>query len=469
MNAFLLAPPISRHHVSLFPRHPPVVMATLAAVLRASGARVTAMDAFLEALSAAETAQRIAETNPDVLVILPNDVARETPADVTAEITRTVHRSVKSVTMLAAGVGNASWMRDLLIVAPELDAALVGDPEEAVAAVVAQLANGEDWRSHPACIARGAETEGVQSAAVRELDSLPVPAWDLLPLDKYVVLPHRREGGIEYPLLASRGCYWNGCEFCQDLACVKSPLYRMRSPESVVSEMADASRRWGASHFLFHDAVFPTRLPWLKEFLSCRRDAGLESTTWFCMARADHVTRQGLQVMKEAGCANVCYGLETGSDHLLARMNKGHDIATSRKAVEWTAAAGINVSATFIFGFPGETVREAAQTMELATSLPIDFAQFLLTKWHQVPLKYLGEGTLSEAWELTQYDYRGMVFVPTGYGSLERLKLVRSLAYARFYMRPKFVLRTLARIRSWSDVTRYVKGGATLVSAMLNR
>ena len=469
MKVFLLAPPISSQRVSLFPRHPPVIVATLAASLRASGADVSALDAFLESLSADETAQRIVDNEPDVLVILPNDVARETPAEVTAEVTRLVRGLAGSIIMVAAGVGNADWMKDLLTAAPSLDGALVGDPEEAVPAVVAALERGEDWRSHSSALSRGDGAGEAEPAAVRELDSLPIPAWDLLPLDQYTVLPHRREGGVEYPLLASRGCFWNGGEFCQDLACVKSPLYRVRSPESVVAEMADASRRWGSSHFLFHDAVFPTRVPWLEQFLAHRKAAGLEDTTWFCMARADHVTREGLQLMKEAGCANVCYGLETGNEELLSRMNKGHDLATSRRAVEWTAAAGINVSATFIFGFPGETIHMAAQTIALATSLPIDFAQFLLTKWHQVPRSYLAEGTLSEAWELTQYDYRGMVFVPTAYGSLDRLKMVRSLAYARFYMRPKFVLRTLARIRSWSDVRRYVKGGTTLVSAMLNR
>ena len=136
MNVLILAPPISRRRVSLFPRHPPVIMATLAAALRERGSLVTAIDAFLEGLSADDAARRVVDNDPDVLVVLPNDVARETPAEVTAQVTRMVRSRADGVTMLAAGVGNEGWMRDLLRAAPALDGALVGDPEETVPAVV---------------------------------------------------------------------------------------------------------------------------------------------------------------------------------------------------------------------------------------------------------------------------------------------------------------------------------------------
>ena len=359
------------------------------------------------------------------------------------------------------------WLQNLVAAADYLDGAVLGDPEVGVLDVVAALQKGADWTDVASVLTRvGGHCP--EAAVVRNLDKLPVPAWDLVCLPDYVVLPHRRLRGLEYPLFASRGCYWNRCNFCQDLACVKSPAYRTRSPESVANEMALAVNDLGATHFLFHDAVFPTRVTWLRRFSAALDDMGFRGT-WFCMARADNVSPEALALMRQAGCVNVCYGLETGDAGLLGRMDKGHGLDEARRAVRWSREAGLQVSATFIFGFPGETVNMASDTVEFAIELNVDYAQFLLVKWHQVPEAYLGEGEFIEEWELTQYDYRGMVFVPHAYGSLARLKLVRSYAYARFYLRPGFLLRTASRIRSMSELRRYLVGGATLFSAMLNR
>jgi radical SAM superfamily enzyme YgiQ (UPF0313 family) len=173
--------------------------------------------------------------------------------------------------------------------------------------------------------------------------------------------------------------------------------------------------------------------------------------------------------MKSCGATGVAYGLESGSPEILVRMNKGHDVETGRRAVALTREAGLDPAATFVFGFPGETPALARETVELACSLPLAFAQFLLVKWHQVPEAWLGDGTLVEDWDLSQFDYRGMVFVPSAYGTLGRLRFARSYAYARFYARPRYVLGMAAKVRSLHDARRYVDGARTLVSAILNR
>jgi len=469
MKVVIIAPPVSDSGVSIFPRHPPLLAALLAASVRQTGAEVAVLDAFLENLSVDDSLERIDVEHPDLVVLMPNDVARETPAALTAEICRRYRRKGGKAVLLAAGVGSSAWMTGLVRDAPYLDGAVAGDPEEAVSAIVLSMLEGSgDWRDLPYVISRSLPGKPPAEAVVEDLDRLPYPAWDLIPPGDYVVLPHRRLRGVEYPILASRGCYWNRCRFCQDLACVKSSLYRIRSPEAVVAEMRAAVLRHDSKHFLFHDAVFPTRKDWMERFAACLSSSGLDCT-WFCMARADSVSPEVLALMKSAGCTNVCYGLETGSEELLLRMDKGHSLEDSRVAVRWTREAGMDVSATFIFGFPGETIEMAARTVDFALGLNIDYAQFLLVKWHQAPEHEPEEGTLMDEWELTQYDYRGMVFVPRAYGSLSRLKFVRSYAYARFYLRPGYLLRTAARVRSVSELKRYALGGLTLISAMLNR
>ncbi|MBM4353961.1 MAG: radical SAM protein [Deltaproteobacteria bacterium] len=460
MKVFLLSPPVSLQPLKLFPRHPPLLSAQLAAVLRSMGHRVQVLDAFLLRLGAEDVVRTLLAAAPDAVVVLPNDVARETPPEVAAGLAAAYRAAGGKAPMWVAGVGNGKWLRDLLDLAPGLSGALVGDPEPALPEL---LAGGET----PGLILPGAGTLP-EPGVVESLDALPLPAWDLFDLRSYVVLPHRRGRGLEYPLLASRGCWWNRCLFCQDLACVKSSRYRVRSPEHVVEEMEWAAKRFRARHFLFHDAVFPARREWLARFADELEQRRLE-VTWFCMTRADAVDAEVLRAMRKAGCRNVCFGLESGDDDMLRRMDKGHDTTASLRAVQEARDAGLEVSATFVLGFPGETPRQAGRTAEFAASLGLDYAQFLLVKWHQVPRDLLSAGTLVEEWDLAQYDYRGMVFVPDSYGSLARLKLARTYAYVRFYLRPAYLLRTTTKLRSKGDIRRYLAGAATLARAMLNR
>lgn len=461
-------PPIAKKSVGVFPRHPPLLAAQLAGELRRAGHHVQVLDAFAADLGVEETSARLAAEETGLVILMPNDVARETPREVTLLIAREYRRAGGSALVIVAGVGAEGWLRSLCRDAPQVDAGVLGDPELSVVAIADLLEAGKDWRVVPGAMGRWNNFTAIQAAVVEDLDVLGLPAWDLVGLARYVVLPHRKGNGIEYPILASRGCPWNKCEFCQDLACVKSPLFRVRSPESVVKEMKDAGKRFGARHFLFHDATFPTDRDWLERFVHALSDAGVVAT-WFCMTRADLVDAEKLALMRKAGCVNVCFGLESGSEEMLALMNKGHGLEASRNAVKLAKGAGLEVSATFVFGFPGETVEMARRTIELAVELRLDYAQFLLVKWHQVPTRFLGMGHMHEEWDLSQYDYRGMVFVPESYRTIGRLKFVRSYAYARFYLRPAYLLKAVSKIRSWNDVKRQVLGGYTLLHALLNR
>jgi anaerobic magnesium-protoporphyrin IX monomethyl ester cyclase len=468
MIAFLIAPPTSPHPAGVYPRHPPLLLASCAGALREAGATVHTVDAFAQDLPIHAVVSQVALLTPDLVVLLPNDVARETPAAVTAMLAGGLRRKLPEALLVAAGVGQPHWLAKLLKDVPQLDGAICGDPEEPLVAVHDLLAENGDWCTVPGAMTSSTSPVRFAGHICQELDSLPAPAWDLVQLNSYTVLAHRQRGGGEYPILASRGCFWDRCGFCQDLACVKSPVYRVRSPESVVSEMEKAIANFGASHFLFHDAVFPPRVEWLSRFSGLIIERGLK-VTWFCMARADSVSPEGLKLMAQAGCINICFGLETGSPELLAAMDKGHDLEQSRWAVRQAQLAGLEVSATFILGYPGETPATARRTVEFAIDLDVDYAQFLLVKWHQVPDHLLDAGTLHEDWELTQFDYRGMLFVPSRIGTPERLKLLRSYAYLRFYSRPGYLAKQLRKVGGLSDLRRYVSGAKTLISAMLNR
>lgn len=468
MNVLLLAPPISAHPTGIYPRHPPLLLASVAGSLEAEGAQVRVLDAFAQDLSAEQAVERVARFSPDLVVILPNDVARETPPEITAIVADGIRRRVPAATVLVAAVGQPRWLMSLLGNTPALDGALCGDPEEPVLEAYRLLGRNLDWRLASGAMYRGMPPEDVHIHVTQDLDSLARPAWGLVGLKSYTVLAHRQRLGPEYPILASRGCFWNRCGFCQDLACVKSADYRVRLPESVVLEMAEAHRSLGASHFLFHDAVFPPQEAWLTEFADQLERRGLD-ITWFCMARADSVTPDGLKTMARAGCVNICFGLESGSDRMLSAMDKGHDLAQSRQAVQWARLAGIEVSATFILGFPGESAATARQTVEFAIELDIDYAQFMLVKWHQVPSHLLAQGTLYKDWDLTQFDYRGMLFVPHAVGTPERLKLLRTYAWLRFYARPAYLLGRARQIRNTAELRRYLSGAKTLLGAVLNR
>ncbi|MBN1685197.1 MAG: radical SAM protein [Spirochaetales bacterium] len=198
-----------------------------------------------------------------------------------------------------------------------------------------------------------------------DLGRLPFPDYEGLPLDLYLspepVLP------VDF----TRGCYWGRCAFCHyGLTSSGTAPYRERPHRETAAALHASALRYGSRIFyLSGDTVSPAALEHL--FLSAKT-AGLPngSIRWASDIRAESsLTADRISFLKESGALAFSFGVESGSDTILRRMNKGLDRQTMQAVIRRVSEAGIAAEIMCFYGFPGETFAEAMETVELVNEL----------------------------------------------------------------------------------------------------
>lgn len=260
---------------------------------------------------------------------------------------------------------------------------------------------------------------------VLNLDDLPFPAYELVCASDYKL--NRlisRERPVAY-METSRGCYGK-CVYCTKS--VFGSKMRFKSPQRVVDEMAWLLS-WGYREIHIYDDNFSADMDRVCAICEKILERGLKFS-WLPRGglRVDRVNPVMLALMKRAGCYRIPFGVESGSEWVLARTGKGTTKEQAREAVRWATAAGLQTECYFMIGFPGETESDMNETIELALELDPTFAKCSVA----APLpgtemaKYL---PTTETWDCT--------FAP-------RSKLLRRKYwefYRRFYLRPQLLRR----------------------------
>lgn len=291
---------------------------------------------------------------------------------------------------------------------------------------------------------------------IKDLDILPHPARDLLPMDRYIPLPNQYLRLPVVHMTAIRGCPF-ACTFCSNNA-VFGRRIRAKSPAKTVDEIAFLKATYGAREISFWDDTMTTQRDWMMGFCDELIARKLE-ITWTGYSRVDTVDLEMLKRMKQAGCWNLFYGYEAGDQGLLDIIAKGTTLDQIRQANRWTKEAGIEVRGSFMIALPGETPELALKTIAFAKELCPDYAQFSITT------PYPGTKLWDDAQRYGELDldyrkYHGWlpVFLPHGYKDKEQILAMGKRAMREFYLRPQFIWQSLRKIRTVEDVKRYAKG-----------
>lgn len=236
------------------------------------------------------------------------------------------------------------------------DSAIVFEGEVALLQLVRALEQGADLASVPNLMYHdGSDVHINDFKAPEPASTLPVPDFDGLPLDLYLV-PAR-----VLPVSACRGCYWGRCAFC-NVGYGESCTFSERKGEQVAAEMLAQSERYDTQHFFFADEALSPRM--LRALSSCLIESGAR-LKWTCCARFEPGISSGLlHDMRRAGCRMVLYGLESGSQEVLDRMHKGTRLEIAERILREGAEAGIWNHIFFFFGFPGESEEQAQETIQ---------------------------------------------------------------------------------------------------------
>jgi radical SAM superfamily enzyme YgiQ (UPF0313 family) len=192
---------------------------------------------------------------------------------------------------------------------------------------------------------------------VANLDDLPRPAYDLLPLDQYSTPFSAPDHVIS--MVTSRGCSYR-CAFC-DASVVLGRRYRAHSAERVVAEIRHLVTEFGIREVLFKDSEFTLSRTRVERFCDLMVAEGAP-VTWTCSARVNCVDGPLLRKMAAAGCRVIQFGVESADPAVLELLNKRVTLDKVREAFRAARAAGIDTVANLMVGSPGETWDSIAAT-----------------------------------------------------------------------------------------------------------
>lgn len=204
-------------------------------------------------------------------------------------------------------------------------------------------------------------------------NSLPAPNYQGLPYDKYVsfldvVNPmHRMWTDKRWnKLTISHGCYWRQCSFC-DVSLDYIGNYQNSTADLLVDKIEKIIEDTGITGFHFVDEAAPPKM--CKALSKALLERGVKITWWTNIRFEKTFNYELCELMAEAGCIAVTGGLEVASDRLLAKMNKGVDIAQVSRVTNNFSKNGIMVHAYLMYGFPTETQQETIDSLEVVRQL----------------------------------------------------------------------------------------------------
>ncbi len=291
---------------------------------------------------------------------------------------------------------------------------------------------------------------------IKDLDSLPFPARHLLPhVSSYSPTPASYRKLPQAHVMTTRGCSF-GCTFCD--RSIFGRTYRERSAKNVLSEVDRLVREYGVKEIKFFDDNFTLNRKRLYEICRGMRDRKIG---WCCLTRVNAVDREMLRFMKRCGCWQVLFGIESGDQETLDRLQKGTKIEEIERAVRWAQEAGLNIRADFLIGAPGETRKTVRKTLDFAKRLNVDFAHF--NKFTPYPGTEIYDELTREGYSFdfskscSQLDHSIVLYSPKGMRKDELSRLV-DRAHKEYYLRPRYMIRQLLGIRSYLDVQRMMRG-----------
>lgn len=438
-----------------FGHAPPLGLGYIASYLERDGHVVKILDASALELDMEGTLDAIDVFDPDLvgITVLTNY------ADVAKSLATGIKERRPDTTTVLGGPHATYFYTEILQDMPGFDHVIYGEADTVISDYVRFLHDPKSLHRLQGLVyrdERGGVVVNPPAAAPGNLDDCPSPTWHLFDMSLYRPLPMQYRQRPFFTMITSRGCWWQRCKFCfQAGSC--SAKYRRQSPERVVDEIEVLYHKYGIRELAFWDDTFIMKFSWLKRFTMLLQQRQLR-ISWTASGRCDTMNEKMLQTIREAGCWSIFVGFESGNQELLDLIDKGITLDQARTVAQITRKVGIEVRGAFMLGLPGETPEMGEKTIRFALELDPDWAIFYAThprygtKLYDIAMQ---SGTFLDR------NFRGMTkvtYVPVGYANADELARTVRHAYRRFYLRPRFMLRKLRRIRAPRDVVELGKG-----------
>lgn len=356
------------------------------------------------------------------------------------------------------------------------DSIIVGEGEYAFASLIACLAQHKDYTAIPGLYT--ANTIGyhvnpdirdsrfrdclcVPAAYVDDINAIPPPDRSYIQHITYnsIVGMKRKLTTI----LSSRGCPFK-CTFCD----VPYKKYRPRDLDLVMDEIEDCLQL-GYGEFHFYDDLFNITPERVTSFCTALKDRNLK-IVWDFRGRVTGLTYECLAIAKSAGLRLISFGVETGTDEGLHRLNKGTTIAQIEQAFRWCRELGIKTVADFMIGVPTErSLDDVRRNIDFLIRLDPDYAQIGILNLYpktEIYKEALSRGLVEagrwQAWSMNP-DNKFWVDHWNEFLSDKELVRLHRESYRRFYFRPRYIANRLCQLRSLHELASNITGALKLL------
>ncbi len=421
----------------------------LAPFLKEDGHEVTYMEGLFYSLE--KMIDKITEISPEIIGVTLTSVDWENSRWMLNEL----KKCFPEILIVAGGIHPTLWKEKCFDECSGIDMIVIGEGEYTMREIAACIEREEslDCVSGIMFHKNNLLVETGSRAITEDINYLPFPSHELVDIKSYIPSPTFYKSLPHANIIGARGCPYN-CTFCHTDRHV-----RMRSASNIADEIELLYREHGVTDIAFWDDTFTLSRKRAMEFCREMIERNIK-VNWAVNARVDSIDRELLEEMKKAGCWRVLYGIESGVQKNLDTLKKGTTVQQIKQAVELTADVGIEAYGTFMFGIPGETYEEGLRTIEFACSIPLDYAVFVnLTPLPGTEVyEDLLSGNITPAkFTENRFNFKNVSFVPEGMTE-EQIKYLIQRGHRKFYLRPGLIWKKIRSIRSYFDLSKYVRG-----------
>ncbi|OGW79584.1 MAG: hypothetical protein A3G33_07250 [Omnitrophica bacterium RIFCSPLOWO2_12_FULL_44_17] len=428
------------------PSYPSLTLATLAGnLIPQNDVKIIDLELFSNPEEALFNA--ISEFSPDIVAASANTPAYPVVKDLMDQI-KEKYPSIKTIvggvhiTSLPEEVGKEKYF----------DVAVIGEGDT----VIRELISNEDLRKVPGILFRDSSGQLVQTEKrelLKDLDSLPYPAWQLFDINKYC---NSRLSARKNPvglLETSRGCAFQ-CNFCNKLTF--GSRFRVKSPQRVVDEI-EYMLKAGFREIHIMDDSFTQDINRAKEICIEIVRRNLKFPWAFINGiRVDMVDLEFFKLAKKSGCWQVGFGIESGDQKILDRINKKTNLAEIENAVKSAQKSGISTFGFFILALAGETEDSIRRTIDFAKKLPLDIAKFdICIPYPGTPYfkELKSENRIrSENWAKYSCHQTEEPLFEHPNVSWPTISKYYKQAFREFYLRPSYIARRFLRSLKRGDL-----------------
>lgn len=303
--------------------------------------------------------------------------------------------------------------------------------------------------------------ENPRRELIQNLDSLPFPAKNMLPMNAYYLPATKRiAGGVPMNMITSRGCPFN-CTFCMAKT-IWHRQTRFRSVKNVVDEIEEDVKKYNSVDFTFHDEFFTVNRERVLEFCAELKKREL-NIKWFCQARCGMVDEEMLIIMKNAGCERIGFGFESGDEKILKLMQKNNTLESARESARLCKKTGVRIAGAFILGYPGEDENTIKNTIRFAKEINPDTAAFFIaipypgTELYRLAIE---NGYIKQPINWKTFAPLSNEMPPMDIPNLTKEEVValKKKAYRSFYLRPSYVFKKALEVKNFKDAESLLKG-----------